>query len=73
MVTDCEIYTQTPESVLELRDEDEEEIAKLVLKAPALLSLLADTERTCDMLQLKLSPDHPNLSIITYGMQVTLS
>lgn len=70
VMTDCEISTQTADSVLELRDEDTSEVAKLVLKAPAFLGLLADLERSCDIMELKLSPEHPNVSIITYGMQV---
>ncbi|XP_045517206.1 cell cycle checkpoint protein RAD1 [Pieris brassicae] len=69
VMTDCEISTQTAESVLELRDEDTEEVAKLVLKAPAFLSLLVDMEKTCDIIEINLSPEHPNVSIVTYGMQ----
>ncbi|XP_050353084.1 cell cycle checkpoint protein RAD1 [Nymphalis io] len=69
VMTDCEISTQTADSVLELKDEDSSEVAKLVLKATAFLSLLADLERSCDVIELNLSPDHPNVSIITYGMQ----
>lgn len=69
VMTDCEISTQTADSVLELRDEDAEEVAKLVLKAPAFLGLLADIERSCEVFELNLSPDHPNVSIVTYGMQ----
>lgn len=71
-MTDCEISTQTADSVLELRDEDAEEVAKLVLKAPAFLGLLADIERSCEVFELNLSPEHPNVSIVTYGMQVIL-
>ncbi|XP_034828210.1 cell cycle checkpoint protein RAD1 [Maniola hyperantus] len=69
VMTDCEISTQTADSVLELRDEDASEVAKLVLKANAFLGLLADLERSCDVMELNLSPDHPNVSIVTYGMQ----
>ncbi|KAF9803481.1 hypothetical protein SFRURICE_015293 [Spodoptera frugiperda] len=69
VMTDCEIATQTADSVLELRDEDAEEVAKLVLKAPAFLGLLADLERSCEVFELNLSPEHPNVSIVTYGMQ----
>ncbi|XP_013193296.1 cell cycle checkpoint protein RAD1 [Amyelois transitella] len=69
VMTDCEIFTQTADSVLELRDEDTPEVAKLVLKAPAFLGLLADIERSCDIIELNLSPEHPNVSIVTYGMQ----
>ncbi|CAG4933436.1 unnamed protein product [Colias eurytheme] len=69
VMTDCEIATQTADSVLELRDENAEEVAKLVLKAPAFLSLLADLERSCDIIELNLTPEHPNVSIVTYGMQ----
>lgn len=69
VMTDCEICTQTPDSALQLRDEEENETAKLVLKAPALLGLLSDIERSCDVLELHLSPEYPNVSIVTYGMQ----
>lgn len=69
-MTDCEISTQTADSVLELRDEDATEVAKLVLKAPSFLGLLADIERSCDIIEMNLSPQHPHLSIVTYGMQV---
>ncbi|CAH2230384.1 jg5062 [Pararge aegeria aegeria] len=69
VMTDCEISTQTADSVLELRDEDASEVAKLVLKASAFLGLLVDLERSCDVMELNLSPDHPNVSIVTYGMQ----
>lgn len=69
VMTDCEISTQTADSVLELKDEDSAEVAKLVIKAPAFLGLLADIEKSCDVLELNLSPDHPNVSIVTYGMQ----
>ncbi|XP_013147032.1 PREDICTED: cell cycle checkpoint protein RAD1 [Papilio polytes] len=69
VMTDCEISTQTPDSLLDLRDADSDEVAKLVLKAPAFLALLADLERSCDVLELNLSPEHPNVSIVTYGMQ----
>ncbi|XP_041971903.1 cell cycle checkpoint protein RAD1 [Aricia agestis] len=69
VMTDCEIATQTADSVLELRDENAEDVAKLVLKAPAFLGLLADLERTCDTIELNLSPVHPHVSIVTYGMQ----
>ncbi|XP_045453860.1 cell cycle checkpoint protein RAD1 [Melitaea cinxia] len=69
VMTDCEIATQTADSILELKDEDSSEIAKLVLKATACGGLLADLERSCDVIELNLSPDHPNVSIITYGMQ----
>ncbi|KOB72647.1 Checkpoint protein [Operophtera brumata] len=69
VMTDCEIATQTADSVLELRDEDTNEVAKMVLKAPAFLGLLADIERSCDTIELNLTPDHPNVSIVTYGMQ----
>ncbi|CAG9104477.1 unnamed protein product [Plutella xylostella] len=44
-------------------------VAKLVLRAPAFLGLLADLERSCDVIELHLSPDHPHVSIVTYGMQ----
>ncbi|XP_026333142.1 cell cycle checkpoint protein RAD1 isoform X2 [Hyposmocoma kahamanoa] len=69
IMTDCEISTQTADSVLELRDENATEVAKLVLKAPAFLGLLADIERSCDIIELNLSPDYPNVRIVTYGMQ----
>ncbi|XP_023951198.2 cell cycle checkpoint protein RAD1 [Bicyclus anynana] len=69
VMTDCEIATQTADCLLELRDEDATEVAKLVLKASAFLGLLADLERSCDVMELHLSPDHPNVSIVTYGMQ----
>ncbi|XP_045539106.1 cell cycle checkpoint protein RAD1 [Papilio machaon] len=69
VMTDCEISTQTPDSLLDLRDSDADEVAKLVLKAPAFLALLADLERSCDVFELNLSPEHPNVSIVTYGMQ----
>lgn len=71
-MTDCEISTQTADSVLELRDEDATEVAKLVLKAPAFLGLLADIERSCDIIELHLSPEYPNVRIVTYGMQVNI-
>ena len=70
VMTDCEISTQTADSVLELRDEDATEVAKLVLKAPSFLGLLADIERSCDIIEINLSPQHPHFSIVTYGMQV---
>ncbi|XP_059050488.1 cell cycle checkpoint protein RAD1-like isoform X1 [Achroia grisella] len=69
VMTDCEISTQNADSILELRDEDTPEVAKLVLKAPALLGLLSDLERSCDVIEINLSPEHPNVSIVTYGMQ----
>lgn len=71
VMTDCEIATQIADSILELRDEDVPEVAKLVLKASAFMGLLADLERSCDTIEINLSPEHPNVSIITYGMQVS--
>lgn len=69
VMTDCEISTQTADSVLELRDDDATEVANLVLKASSFLGLLADIERSCDIIEINLSPQHPHFSIITYGMQ----
>ncbi|CAG9559378.1 unnamed protein product [Danaus chrysippus] len=69
VMTDCEIATQIADSILELRDEDVPEVAKLVLKASAFMGLLGDLERSCDTIEINLSPEHPNVSIITYGMQ----
>ncbi|XP_068623491.1 cell cycle checkpoint protein RAD1 isoform X2 [Battus philenor] len=69
VMTDCEISTQTADALLDLRDEEASEVAKLVLKAPAFFGLLSDLERSCDILELNLSPEHPNVSIVTYGMQ----
>ncbi|KAJ0172964.1 hypothetical protein K1T71_011140 [Dendrolimus kikuchii] len=68
VMTDCEISTQTADSILELQDEDSAEVAMLVVKAPALLALLADIEKSSDVIELNLSPEHPNVTIVTYGM-----
>ncbi|XP_072934578.1 cell cycle checkpoint protein RAD1 [Epargyreus clarus] len=67
VMTDCEIATQTAESALELRADAA--AARLVLRAPALLGLLAGLERSGDTLELRVSPDHPHLSFLSYGMQ----
>ncbi|XP_028026813.1 cell cycle checkpoint protein RAD1 isoform X2 [Bombyx mandarina] len=69
VMTDCEIWSQTPDSMLELRSPEETDVAKLVVRAGALLAVLGDVERSADVLELRLQPEPPHFTIVTYGMQ----
>ncbi|GBP43006.1 Cell cycle checkpoint protein RAD1 [Eumeta japonica] len=69
LITDCEIYTLSTSTILDFSDDDATEVSKIIVKPPAFLGLLADLERSSDVIELHFSPIHPNFSIITYGDQ----